>query len=80
MTLYNVEPTTKTFGRRCINVIQMFVFAGQDDFLSNIVHLSNVGSMFGQHRRRWPSFRPIRVAVFVINIFSFCYYPTGLAV
>ena len=27
-------------------------FAGQEDFLSNIVHLSNVGSMLGQRRRR----------------------------
>ena len=31
------------------------VFAGQEDFLSNIVHLSNVGSMLGQRRRRWPN-------------------------
>ena len=31
-------------------------FAGQEDFLSNIVHLSNVGSMLGQRRRRrWPN-------------------------
>ena len=29
------------------------VFAGQEDFLSNIVHLSNAGSMLGQRRRRW---------------------------
>ena len=26
------------------------VFAGQEDFLSNIVHFSNVGSMLGQGR------------------------------
>ena len=32
-------------------------FAGQEDFLSNIVHLSNVGSMLGQRRRRWPSIK-----------------------
>ena len=32
------------------------MFAGQEeDFLSNIVHLFNVGSMLGQRRRRWPS-------------------------
>ena len=31
------------------------VFAGQEDFLSNIVHLSNVGSMLGQRRKRWPN-------------------------
>ena len=45
MTLYNVGPTSKTLGRRCINVIQCVVLAGQVDFLSNIVHLSNVGPM-----------------------------------
>ena len=33
------------------------VFAGQEDFLSNIVHLFNVGSMLGQRRRRWPSIK-----------------------
>ena len=30
------------------------VFAGQEDILSNIIHLFNVGSMLGQRRRRWP--------------------------
>ena len=29
------------------------VFAGQEDFLSNIAHFSNVSSMLGQRRRRW---------------------------
>ena len=33
------------------------MFAGQEDFLSNIVHLFNVGSMLGQRRRRWPSIK-----------------------
>ena len=34
------------------------MFAGlQEDFLSNIVHLFNVGSMLGQHRRCWPSIK-----------------------
>ena len=33
------------------------VFAGQEDFLSNIVHLFNAGSMLGQRRRRWPSIK-----------------------
>ena len=33
------------------------MFAGQADFLSNIVHLFNVGSMLGQRRRRWPSIK-----------------------
>ena len=32
-------------------------FAWQEDFLSNIVHLSNVGSMLGQRRRRWPNIK-----------------------
>ena len=32
-------------------------FAGQEDFLSNIVHLTNVGSMLGQRRRRWPNIK-----------------------
>ena len=34
------------------------MFAGQEDFLSNIVHFSNVGSMLGQCRRRWPNIKP----------------------
>ena len=34
------------------------VFAGlQEDFLSNIAHLLNVGSMLGQRRRRWRSIK-----------------------
>ena len=33
------------------------MFAGQEDFLSNIVHLFNVGSMLGQRRRRCPSIK-----------------------
>ena len=32
-------------------------FAGQEDFLWNIVHLSNDGSMLGQRRRRWPNIK-----------------------
>ena len=31
--------------------------AGKEDFLSNIVHLCNVGSMLGQRRRRWPNIK-----------------------
>ena len=31
------------------------MFARQEDFLSNIVHFSNVGSMLGQRRRCWPN-------------------------
>ena len=34
-----------------------FVFAGKEDFLSNIVHLCNVGLMLGQRRRRWPNIK-----------------------
>ena len=33
------------------------VFAGQDDFLSNIVHFSDVGLLLGQRRRRWPNIK-----------------------
>ena len=33
------------------------VLAGQEDFLSNIVHFSNVGSMLGDRRRRWPNIK-----------------------
>ena len=57
MTLYNVGPTSKTLGRRCINVIQCVVLAGQVDFLSNIVHLSNVGPMLDQRHRRWSNIK-----------------------
>ena len=34
-----------------------FVFAGQEDFLSNIVHFTNVGSVLGHRRRRWPNIK-----------------------
>ena len=34
-----------------------FVFAGQEDFLSSIVHFFNVGSMLGKRRRRWPTIK-----------------------
>ena len=48
--------------KRRADVVKMLykclVFAGlQEDFLSNIVHFFNVGSMLGQRRRRWPSFK-----------------------
>ena len=36
---------------------KFLVFAGQEDFLSNIVHLFNVGSKLGQCRRRRPSIK-----------------------
>ena len=51
-----LDQRRKRFGRRCINVIQMscLCWAAQD-FLSNIVHLFNVGSLLGQRRRRWTS-------------------------
>ena len=34
-----------------------FVFAGQEDFPSNIAHFFNVVSMLGQRRRRWPTIK-----------------------
>ena len=47
--------------RRCADIVSMlykcFVFAGQEDFLSNIVHLSNVGLMLGQRCIRWPNIK-----------------------
>ena len=46
---------SKTLGRRCINVIQMFC-AGQEKN-SNIVHHPSVGSMMGQRRRHWPNIK-----------------------
>ena len=39
MTLYNVGPTSKTLGRRCINVIQMFCVCWVA--LKLIDHISN---------------------------------------
>ena len=56
MTLYNVGSASKTLGQRCINVIQMFCvcWAG---VLSLIVHFTNVRSMLGQRRRRWPNIK-----------------------
>ena len=67
------------------------VFAGQADFLSNIVHLFNVGSMLGQRRRRWPSIKtaldqcPVQVVscnqfsgyIIAVNLYSIGYcWPT----
>ena len=67
------------------------VFAGQEDLLSNIVHLFNVGSMLGQRRRRWPSIktaldhRPVKVVscnqfsgyINAVNLYSIGYcWPT----
>ena len=47
--------------RRLADVVyrlyKCFVFARQEDFLSNIVHFSNVGLMLGQRRRRWPNIK-----------------------
>ena len=40
-----------------LGLYKCIVLAGQEDFLSNIVHLFNVGSMLDQRRRRWPSIR-----------------------
>ena len=47
--------------RHWADVVQMLykcvVFPGQEDFLSNIVYFSNVGSMLGKRRRRWPNIK-----------------------
>ena len=48
----NVEDVGPTLYKCYTNVLCLL---GQEDFLSNIVHLFNVGSMLGQRRRRWPS-------------------------
>ena len=52
------------------------VFAGQADFLSNIVHLFNVGSMLGQRRRRWPSIKTAldQSPVYVVSCNQFSGY------
>ena len=42
-----------------IMLYKCFVFAGQEDFLSNTVHFSNVVSMLGQRRRRWPNIKTV---------------------
>ena len=53
--------------RRCADVVYMLykclMFAGQEDFLPNIVHLSNVGLMLGHRRRRWPNINRALVVV-----------------
>ena len=47
--------------RRSADVVKMFyksvVLAGQVDFLSNIEHFSNVGSMLDQCHRGWPNIK-----------------------
>ena len=48
----NVEDAEPTLYKCYTNVL-----ARQEDFLSNIVHLFNVGSMLGRRRRRWPSIK-----------------------
>ena len=58
--LCNNGPTSKTLGRRCINVIGAYkclVLTGQENFLSNIAHLSNARSMVSQRRRSWPNIK-----------------------
>ena len=48
----------------------------QEDFLSNIVHLFNVGSMLGQRRRRWPSIKTVldQCPVLVVSCNQFSGY------
>ena len=50
----NVEDVGPTLYKCYTNVLCLL---GQEDSFSNIVHLFNVGSMFGQHHRRWPSIK-----------------------
>ena len=47
----HVGPTLYKLLYKCV------VFAGQEDFLSNIVHFANVGLMLGQRRRRSPNIK-----------------------
>ena len=51
------------------------VLAGQEDFISNILHLSNVGSMLGQRRRRRPNIKTALDQCFY-NYYSFTYKVT----
>ena len=57
MTLYNVGSTSKTLGRRCINVIQMFCVCWEGGLSLKHCTFRNVGSMLGQRRRRWPNIK-----------------------
>ena len=56
------------------------VFVGQEDFLSNIVHLFNVGSMLGQRRRHWPSIKTAldQCLVLVVSCNQFSGYINAL--
>ena len=55
-------------------VYKCFVFAGQEDFPSNIVHLSNVVSMLGQRRWRWPNIETALGECLAINLWAYCVY------
>ena len=57
-------------------VYKCIVFAGQEDFLSNIVHLFNVGSMLGQRCRGWPSIETAldQCLVYVVSCNQFSGY------
>ena len=62
MTLYNVGPTSKTLkvedvGPTLYECYKNVLFVGQEDFLSSIVHFSNVGSMLGQRYGCWPNIK-----------------------
>ena len=72
-------------------VYKCLVCAGQEDFLSNIVHLFNVGLMLGQRRRRLPGIKtaldqcPVQVVscnqfsgyINAVNLYSIGYcWPT----
>ena len=68
--LYNVGPTSKTLGRRCTNVIQMFC----DPVPANTKHLYNICAMLDQRWRRWAG-----VVQNVIEMFCVCWDVTSMA-
>ena len=84
----SVEDVGPTLYKCYTNVLCLL---GQEDFLSNIVHLFNVGSMLGQRRRRWPNIKttldqcPVQVVscnqfsghINAVNLYSIGYcWPT----
>ena len=51
----NVGPASQTVALHYISIGPMYRVIWC--YLSNIVHLSNFGSMLGQRRRRWPNIK-----------------------
>ena len=54
--IYNVGPTSKTLGRHCINVIQLYTSLRDD--IGNTRRWPNGGLMLDHRRRRWPNIKP----------------------